>query len=193
MKRHRTLLATMSLLLSAAVAVPAAFADPPSHAPAHGWRKKHDPYYVGYTGRHWSDDYGIRAGRCDRDHVATVIGAVAGGAIGAAVSNDDNRLVAIMLGAALGAVVGREIDRDMDRSDRACFGHALELLADDRRVRWDGARSGMHYALTPGSRFERNGKVCRPFTLVRDFGGRQIRKNGSACRTGDGDWQMIKS
>jgi surface antigen len=193
MKRHRTLLATMTLLVSAAVVVPAAFADPPPHAPAHGWRKKHDPYYVGYTGRHWSDDYGIRDGRCDRDHVATVIGAVAGGAIGAAVSNDDNRLVAIMLGAALGAVVGREIDRDMDRSDRACFGHSLELLEDDRRVRWDGARSGMYYTLTPGSRFERNGKVCRRFTLLRDFDGRQINKNGSACRTGDGDWQVIKS
>jgi surface antigen len=193
MKRYRTLLATMTLLVSAAVVAPAAFADPPPHAPAHGWRKKHDPYYVGYTGRHWSDDYGIRDGRCDRDHVATVLGAVAGGAVGAAVSNDDNRLVAIMLGAAIGAVVGREIDRDMDRSDRACFGHSLELLEDDRRVRWDGARSGMLYTLTPGSRFERNGKVCRHFTLVRDFDGRQIRKNGSACRTGDGDWQMIKS
>ena len=40
-------------------------ADPPSHAPAHGWRKKHDPYYEGYTGRKWADDYGVKSGRCD--------------------------------------------------------------------------------------------------------------------------------
>jgi surface antigen len=193
MKRHRILLATMTLLVSAAVVAPASFADPPPHAPAHGWRKKHDPYYVGYTGRQWQDDYGIREGRCDRDHVATVLGAVAGGAVGAAVSSDENRLVAIMLGAALGAVVGREIDKDMDRNDRACFGHSLELLDDDRRVWWDGSRSGMRYTLTPGSRFERDGKVCRRFALVRDFDGRQIKKNGSACRVGDGDWQVIKS
>ena len=59
-------------------------ADPPPHAPAHGWRKKNDPYYVGYTGRQWTDDYGIRSGRCDRDrsHMATAVGAVAGGVIG---------------------------------------------------------------------------------------------------------------
>ena len=25
------------------------YADPPSHAPAHGWHKKHDPYYVVIT------------------------------------------------------------------------------------------------------------------------------------------------
>jgi len=45
------------LALATMVALPA-FAAPPPHAPAHGWRAKHDPYYVGYTGRHWSDDYG---------------------------------------------------------------------------------------------------------------------------------------
>jgi len=33
-----------------------ALADPPDHAPAHGWRKKHDPAYVGYTGREWERD-----------------------------------------------------------------------------------------------------------------------------------------
>ena len=42
-----------------------AIADPPAHAPAHGWRAKNDPYYVGYTGRHWTDDYGIRGEHCD--------------------------------------------------------------------------------------------------------------------------------
>ncbi len=45
--------------LAAALTLPA-LADPPSHAPAHGWRKKNDPYYVGYTGRHWNDDFGVR-------------------------------------------------------------------------------------------------------------------------------------
>ena len=30
-----------------------ALADPPKHAPAHGWRKKHDPYYVGFSGYRW--------------------------------------------------------------------------------------------------------------------------------------------
>ena len=176
-----------------AVAAPAALADPPSHAPAHGWRKKHDPYYIGYTGKHWSDDYGIRGGRCDRDRVGAALGAVVGGAIGAAVSDGDDRLIAILAGATLGAVIGHEIGDEMDDNDRACFGHALELMEDGRRVTWNGARNGMTYMLAPDGRFERDGRVCRHFTLLRQVGGRQVSKQGNACRVGDGDWRMIKA
>ncbi len=195
MKRHRILLATMTLLVSAAAVSPAAFADPPPHAPAHGWRKKHDPYYVGYTGRQWTDDYGIREGRCDRDrsHMATAVGAVAGSVIGNEVAGEDNKLIAILAGAAIGAVIGNEIDKELDDDDRRCFGHSLELLEDGQRVQWDGARSGMLYTLTPTSRFERDGRVCRRFTLVRDYSGKQIKKQASACRYGEGEWQMIKT
>lgn len=193
MLHHRRLLAaTMACLISTVASVPVALADPPPHAPAHGWRAKHDPYYVGYTGHRWNDDYGIRAGRCDRDRVGTVLGAVVGGAVGSAVGSDDNRLIAILAGATIGAIIGREIGQDMDRNDHACFGHSLELLDDGRWVRWDGARSGIRYTLTPAGRFERDDRVCRQFTLVRESGGRQITRRGSACRYGEGEWRMIK-
>ena len=193
MLRNRTMLAAMlALLLPMSFTAPAALADPPPYAPAHGWRAKHDPYYVGFTGRHWNDDYGIREGRCDRDRVGTVLGAVVGGAIGSAVSNDENRLVAILVGATIGAVIGHEIGDDMDDRDRACFGHSLELLGDGRRVHWDGAVSGMSYDMTPGGRFDRDGRVCRQFTLVRESGHHRVTKKGSACRFGEGEWRMIE-
>jgi surface antigen len=178
--------------LAAALALPA-LAAPPSHAPAHGWRKKNDPYYVGYTGRQWNDDFGVRAGRCDRDRVGTALGAVVGGAIGAAVSDGDDRLIAVLAGATIGAVIGREIGEEMDERDRACFGHSLELLEDGRRVMWDGERSSLTYTLAPDGRFERDGLVCRSFSLLRQSDGRQVTKRGSACRYGEGDWRMVKS
>ena len=181
----------LAALLAAFALPPATFADPPSHAPAHGWRKKNDPYYVGYTGRQWSDDYGISAGRCDRDRVGAVLGAAVGGTIGAAVSDGDDRLIAVLAGAAIGAVIGREIGEEMDERDRACFGHSLELLADGRRVSWDGGRPGLTFSLAPDGRFTRDGRVCRHFTLLRQTDGRQASKRGSACRYGDGDWRML--
>ena len=194
MQLHKMLTAAVTTFLIAVAVTPlAAVADPPSHAPAHGWRKKHDPYYVGYTGREWRDDYGIREGRCDRDRVGAALGAVVGGAIGAAVSDGDNRLIAILAGATIGAIIGHEIGDEMDDNDRACFGHSLELLEDGRYVLWDGAREGTRYRLTPDGRFERDGRVCRHFTLLREFSGRQITKRGNACRFGEGDWRMIKS
>lgn len=194
MPLHRFLLTSaMTLLVSFAVATPVALADPPPHAPAHGWRKKHDPYYVGYTGRQWQDDYGIRGGRCDRDRVGTVLGAVVGGAVGSTVGSGDNRLIAILAGATIGAIIGHEIGEEMDENDRACFGHSLELLEDGRSVHWDGDRRGMIYTLTPGTRFERDGQVCRRFLLLRENDGRRVTKRGSACRAGDGDWRLIKN
>ncbi len=195
MKRHQSALAVaMSLLVSFVIAAPIARADPPSHAPAHGWRAKHDPYYVGYTGYRWHDDYGVRDGRCDRDRVGTVLGAVAGGAIGAAVADGDgdDRLIAILAGATIGAIVGHEIGEEMDENDRACFGHSLELLEDGHRVHWDGGRPGLRYTMTPDDRFERDDRVCRGIKLVRELDGRSVTKYGSACRYGDGDWRMIK-
>ena len=168
----RRILSAVALAL--AIAAPAAtLADPPSHAPAHGWRKKNDPYYVGYTGRHWTEDYGVRSGHCDRDQAGAAVGAVVGGAIG--------------------AVIGHEIGDNMDDKDRACFGHSLELLEDGRKVEWRGSTSDMVYALTPYGRFEREGRVCRKFTVVRILNGRRVTKDGSACRYGEGDWHMIKA
>src|SRR5262245_15623667 len=112
------------------------FADPPSHAPAHGWRKKHDPYYVGYTGRQWDHDYGIVEGHCNREEIATAVGAVIGGVIGSQVGDDSGRVVAIVVGTVIGAAIGHAIGRELDDRDRACVGHALELASDGQSVRW---------------------------------------------------------
>jgi surface antigen len=193
-KTAKTATAALVAAVVAALALPAAVpADPPSHAPAHGWRKKNDPYYVGYTGRHWADDYGVRSGRCDRDRAGAAIGAVVGGAVGAAVGDGDDRLIAILAGATIGAVIGHEIGDEMDDDDRACFGHSLELLEDGHKVVWDGAKRGMTYTLTPDRRFERDGRVCRHFTLLRVADGRRVTKDASACRYGEGDWRMIEA
>jgi len=189
MQNHRTLLtAVLGFLVSLAVAAPIALADPPPHAPAHGWRKKHR----GYTGYEWYDDYGIAGGRCDRERVGTVLGAVAGGAIGAAVSDRDDRLIAVLAGAAIGGILGKEIGESMDRNDRACFGHSLELLPDGRQVRWDGSRRGMYYSLTPNRRFERDGLVCRRFTLIRHYAGGMTTRTGNACRYSDDEWRVVR-
>src|SRR5512134_3619148 len=86
-----------------------ALADPPAQAPAHGWRKKHDPEYRGYTGTKWERDYGISEGRCNRQEIGAVLGGVVGGAIGSKTGPDEHRAVAIILGAAVGAFIGSRI------------------------------------------------------------------------------------
>ena len=181
-----------ALSIAAAAAVPpAAFADPPPWAPAHGWRKKHDPYYVGYSGRKWDDDYGIISGRCNREAIGVVIGAVAGGAIGSQVGKGSGKTVATILGSVSGAVIGAHIGREMDQTDRACFGHALELAKDNQTVSWINPDTGMKYFLTPVRGYSANGRPCREFKTRIVVNGRSERGRGKACQAGDGTWQIL--
>ncbi|MEW5788846.1 MAG: glycine zipper domain-containing protein [Pseudomonadota bacterium] len=176
----RSLLAALLLACQAA-----ALATPPSHAPAHGWRKQHDPSYQGYTGKKWDQDYGITAGTCHREAVGAVLGAVVGGAVGSQIGKGDGNKVAIVVGTALGALLGAQVGRDMDRNDAACIGHALELARDGQKVSWKDD-AGTAYRLKPLRGSTRNGLPCRTFELTVAGKTRQ----GEACQTAPGTWEV---
>jgi surface antigen len=168
-----------------------AFADPPEHAKAHGWRKKHDPRYVGYTGREWPRDYGIVQGHCNRDEIGTVLGAVLGGAVGSQVGDGSGRTVAIVVGTVLGAVIGREIGRDLDDRDRACVGHSLELMRDGQSVRWTNDQTRVSYVLTPLAASKDDAKKCRKFNIKASLEGKAKSSAGRACRNSEGTWSIV--
>ena len=183
-KALRGCVALLLTLMSAAV-----LADPPAHAKAHGWRKKHDPAYVGYTGREWERDYGVIEGSCHRKEIGTVLGAVVGGAIGSQVGDGSGRTVAIIVGSVLGAVIGREIGRDLDDGDRACIGHSLELAKPGQSVRWVNDVSKVTYVLTPiAAQDAKSG--CRKFKLAATHAGKSQAREALACRSGEGVWTM---
>jgi surface antigen len=182
-------------LLVLLIALPCiALATPPDWAPAHGWRKKHDPYYAGYSGRDWDSDYGVRSGSCDRSQVGQVVGGVvggvAGGAIGAEVAKGSSqRNVAIVVGTVIGAAIGSEIGRRMDQADRSCVGHALELGEPGRSVKWTNPDTRVSYQLTPLDAEPRD-DGCRRFRLTAHgaFGlseGRTV-----ACPDASGVWTL---
>lgn len=188
---------TLSLALISLIATGAAWADPPKHAPAHGYHKKHHhdddddhdhdrkhkhPRYKGKTGAYYVQDYGIRSGRCNRDEIGAIIGGVSGAVIGGKVAGEDDRVVGMVIGGVLGAVLGHAIGDDMDKRDRACMGHALELGPPGVPVVWQG--DGHHYRFTP--RDEGRGG-CRYATLVVD--GRKPQYV-LACPKSRGEWEF---
>lgn len=165
-------------------------ADPPAHAPAHGWRKKNDARYVGYTGGSWERDFGVIDGRCDRDAIGAVLGGVAGGVIGSQIGDGSGRTVAIVAGTILGAVIGHEIGERMDEKDRACMGHALELAKDGVSVRWSSP-AGVAYVLTPVSGRAKDDS-CRNFKLQTTSKGKSESRSARACRKNDGAWELVR-
>ncbi|MDY6948682.1 MAG: RT0821/Lpp0805 family surface protein [Pseudomonadota bacterium] len=179
-----------ALLCASIFASVPALSDPPDHAKAHGWRKKNDPRYVGYTGREWERDYGVREGSCNRKAIGTVVGAAVGGAIGSQIGDGAGRAVAIIVGSVLGGVIGRELGEELDEGDRGCIGHALELAEPGQAVRWSNERTHVSYLLTPLALSSKDSKNCRRFKLQASGGQKSKTSEGRACRDGDGVWQM---
>jgi surface antigen len=167
-----------------------ALADPPDHAPAHGWRKKHDPGYVGYTGTTWERDYEVTTGRCNREEIGAVLGGVAGSVIGSKVASPENRMVGVLIGAAAGALIGSQIGRDLDTGDRGCFGHVLEIVRPGGRVMWDNPDTGVNYVLVPGNATRENAGSCRDFTLIATRGREKSTRKGVACQSERGVWRI---
>jgi surface antigen len=162
-------------------------ADPPPWAPAHGWRKKNDPNYVGYTGKKWDKDYGVIDGRCNTEEVGAVLGGVVGGVVGSRAS-DRNRPIAIVAGTVIGAVIGAKIGRSIDDTDRGCMGHALELAGENNTVVWTNQATGVTYQLTPTRNFGDKQNPCREFRTIVSVGQKRDSIAGSACRRGNGEW-----
>lgn len=166
----------VTLVLASLLAAGPVLADPPGHAPAHGYYKKDKKarHYQGKSGAVYVRDYGISAGRCNRDEIGAVIGGQ--------VADRDDRVVGMVVGGVLGAVVGHAIGDSMDDRDRACMGHALELGRPGVPVVW--RHDGHDYRFTPRGD-ARDG--CRYATLRVD--GRKPR-DVLACPAGRGEWSF---
>ena len=167
-------------------------AQPPAHAPAHGWRRKNDPYYVGYNGKQWERDFDISSGSCNRQEIATVIGGIAGGVIANRVA-DEHKPVATIVGVIAGAVIGNRIGRELDEADRGCFGHALEIGSAGQRVTWTNEANGLRYELSPGADRPRGDTACREYTLVTGAAAATARRTPvSRASRQPGVWQVAQ-
>jgi len=181
---------SISIALAALVSLSLAcetFAKPPPWAPAHGYRAKDKPFYVGYTGHQWGHDYGIIGGRCNTDEILAVAGAVTGGIIGGKVASPEQRVVGVLIGAVLGGVIGSQIGDRLDERDRACIGHSLELARTGQTVRWTNPTTGLSYQVKPVSDLADG---CRQFELVRRDGRRSKPVELDACSRKSGSWSF---
>jgi surface antigen len=174
--RHSFVLSALSATLACPVV-----AEPLARSGTYGLHRANDLFHVGYAGRTWPRDYGVRSGACD---TAAVPGTVAGAAAG---SRSDSASIGVITGATIGAVIGATIGRELDRTDRACIGHALELAPLGHVVTWTSNTTRVHYALTPVRDIDRR---CRQFRLVGRRGGQNEVTTQVACSNGDGRWQL---
>lgn len=119
----------------------------------------------------------------------TIAGAVAGGVIGGAVSHGNGG--AAVGGAILGGLVGNALSSDVECADRryAYDSYYRGLNGDiGVRVDWRNDSYGDYGYFTPVREYNRGGYRCRDFRTVTYKHGREVVREGSACRRSDGQW-----
>jgi hypothetical protein len=161
--------------------------------------------YTGYGGTRWSTDYGIGAGRCDRD--AMVVAQSAGGQtlVQRHEENLRNRSVGV-IGATQGSglLLSTRLGGRLDERDRRCLGHVLELGSAGQQVGWTNGTTRQAYAVAvteyapPGSipSASRPGakERCRVLLLtttgIGGGGARPSTETLVACQANPGVWSI---
>lgn len=128
--------------------------------------------------------------------VGALAGAGAGGLLGAQVGKGGTQLAATAAGTLLGAFLGSEVGKSLDRADavhasRAGY-QALEHTPSGYATPWRNPDTGHYGSVTPTETYETaGGEYCREFQHRAQIGGRTRSVYGTACRTPDGQWQVM--
>jgi surface antigen len=156
-----------------------------------------------YRSDPWRGERGANAGYdrgayyygsdCSSGTVAagTVLGAIAGGAIGNHIGHGSGG--ATVAGVIVGGLAGNAISRDMDCGDRhyalTSYSAGFEGRIGERHD-WRSADSTNHGSFTPTREYQRDGNTCRDFREMSSRDGRDHSRTGTACRQTDGNWYL---
>lgn len=186
-------------LLAAAAMLAAVLPSPASAQSASAGRNAE---HVGHGGTRWSTDYGIGAGRCDRD--AIVVDATPGGQtlVQRHEQNLKNRSVGI-IGATpgTGLLLSTRLSGQFDERDRRCLGHILELGVPGRQVGWTNGTTRQAYAVavseyTPTSSLPSGARPgpkerCRVLLLTTTGVGLGVGARAGARTAGRGNTETL--
>jgi hypothetical protein len=161
--------------------------------------------YTGYGGMRWSTDYGIGAGRCDRDSIVVQAEDSRKTLVQRHEENLKNRTVGI-IGATTGSgvLLSTRLGGRLDDRDRHCLGHVLELGAVGREVTWTNPSTRQAFVAvvneyTPTTRIPtasgpKGEDRCRVLVLTTTAVGITARRAPAqtliACQANPGVWSI---
>lgn len=134
--------------------------------------------------------------------VGTLAGAGLGGLAGASLFDGKGQVAAAAAGTLLGAWLGNEAGRSLDRADEVYArrdeppleyppGGTAKPWRDPDTGTYGGSYGGSYGAGTPMATSESYGG-CREFQHQARIGGEVRQVYGTACRSADGGWQVVK-
>jgi surface antigen len=125
---------------------------------------------------------------CSQRETGTVIGGVAGAALGNQFGRGAGNVAMTAVGAIAGAYIGGAIGQNMDDTDRLKAQQALESTRTNESSSWTNPDNGNRYTVTPTRTYNESGRACREYTTNAYIDGRKEVIRGTACRQSDGSW-----
>ena len=131
----------------------------------------------------------------NKQGTGTILGAVAGGAAGAAIGGKNNRIPGLAIGAVAGGLLGNLIGADLDARDRqlasAAEYQALEYGQAGQATPWNNPNNQHRGQIVPGKPYQQGSSFCRPYTHTIYVSGQPQTARGTACRGADGTWKTV--
>lgn len=144
-----------------------------------------EPYYPRYPRRSHYDGGGHAL-------FGTVLGGGLGGLAGSRIGDGSGRTAAIIGGTLIGAMFGNSIGHAMHPHDYGQAANVFEVVPSNQTVAWRNPDDGAAYQVTPMRTYQADsGRYCREYQARAVIGGRNADTYGTACRTPDGDWQIM--
>ena len=134
------------------------------------------------------------------DERSEQLGAVAGGVVGAIlgskVGGGTGRNASMVIGAALGAMWGQDIAKGLTDVDKIYTERTtqdtLEYGEPGETTTWSNPDSGNSGSVTADEIYTaKDGRDCREFETTVQVEGEQRAATGTACRTSDGEWEIV--
>ncbi len=129
-------------------------------------------------------------GRQDSNLLGGLFGGAVGGIAGSQIGDGSGRTAAIIGGTLIGALFGSNIGNSP--YDHGHAANVFEATPSSQTIAWQNPDDGIGYQITPIRTFQaRDGRYCREYQALATVGGRNEQTYGTACRTPDGDWQIM--
>jgi surface antigen len=125
----------------------------------------------------------------------TLVGAAAGGLLGAQFGKGTGKLIGTAIGVLGGAWLGGEVGKSLDNADKAAMSqtsqYAMEKTKAGHTSSWSNPDSGNKGSVTPTKTYQSaSGQYCREYQQTVTVGGKTEEAYGTACRQPDGTWRV---
>ena len=124
----------------------------------------------------------------------TLIGGLAGGAVGSQFGKGTGRLIATGAGALFGGLVGHTIGGALDTASKQKANRATNTALNTgpgQPIAWENpGNSGAHGHTVVTRQGHSGGQLCREFYQIITVGGKEEDGYGIACRQPDGSWKI---